>query len=114
MAKDLEPQHVYKKARTPEARARQMQALAVDLSEKRLREGTASAAEIVYWLKQTSEREQLEIENLRMQRVLLQAKTDQINNQSKDHEAYATAMEFFAGYLPSTNDDVIEGEFTES
>lgn len=112
MANDLEPQHVYKKGRTPEQRARQLQSLAVDLSEKRLREGTASAAEIVYWLKQTSEKERLEIENLKMQNMLLNAKSEQINNQSKDHETYAKAMKFFAGYLPSQG-DIIEGEFTE-
>ena len=48
------PQRAYKPARSPEQREMQMMALAMELSEKRLQEGTASASEIVYWLNQAS------------------------------------------------------------
>lgn len=53
------------RATSPEEREQQLVMLATDLVEKRLREGTASSAEIVHFLKLASSREQLEQEKLR-------------------------------------------------
>ena len=47
-------------AMTPEGREGQMVALAVDLAERQLREGTASSQVITHFLKLGSERERLE------------------------------------------------------
>lgn len=102
-----------KRATTPEQRAQQLAALAVDLSEKRLREGTASSAEIVYWLKQASPQAQLERENLELQNKLLQAKRDAIIKEDEDDRIYREAMAAFSGYLPAGHNDVIDGEFHE-
>ena len=54
-------------ALTPEAREKQLVALAVDLVEKRLREGTASSQEVTQILKLGSARASLEKEMLRHQ-----------------------------------------------
>lgn len=100
-----------RKAVTPEQREKRMMALAVELSEQRLRDGTASSAEIVYWLKQASPQARLERRNLEIQNQLLEAKREAIINEQKGNKDYAAALEAFTGYLPSQ--DVIDGEFTE-
>ena len=63
-------------AKTPEGRERQLVALAVDVAEKQLRDGTASAQVITHYLKLGTTREQLEQERLRSEIVLQQAKAD--------------------------------------
>lgn len=103
--------------RTPEQYDKKMQALAMQVSEERLRNGEASSAEIVFWLQRASPANQLKEENLRLQNEMLQAKTESINSERKSNEAYADAMRAFAGYLPSRGDeegdDWIDGEFVE-
>ena len=103
--------------RTPEQYDKKMQALAMQVSEERLRNGEASSAEIVFWLNRASPTNQLKEENLRLQNEMLQAKTEAINSERKSNEAYTEAMRAFAGYLPShgdeEGDDWIDGEFVE-
>lgn len=102
-----------KRALTPQQREQQLAALAVDLSEKRLREGTASSAEIVYWLKQASPQVRLERENLELQNQLLKAKKDAIIREGEDDRVYHEAMAAFSGYLPTATNEIIDGEFRE-
>jgi len=99
-----------KPARTPEARQKQIMALAIDLSQKRILEGTASSAEIVYWLKQSSPQTQLELENLRMQTELLEAKIKAINDAEKDSASYLEAYNAMKGYKPT---ETIDGDYEE-
>lgn len=101
--------------RTPQEYDLKMQALAMQVSEERLRNGEASSAEIVFWLKRASPDERLKEENLRLQNELLSAKTEQLNSERKSNEAYIEAMRAFAGYLPTRDDDGgdwIDGEFS--
>src|SRR5574344_2024207 len=84
------------KPRDPRARDEYMQALAMELSERRLREGTASSAEIVFWLKRSSPK--MKMENLELQNKLLSAKTEAINSERLGNEKYEEAMRMFAGY----------------
>jgi hypothetical protein len=51
-------------AATPEARENQLAALAYDLAEKQLREGTASSQVVTHFLKAVSTRERVEKEIL--------------------------------------------------
>jgi hypothetical protein len=108
-----EPTHeLSKKARTPEQRLLQLQALAVDTVERRLREGTASGAEILYFLKTTSPKEIRELEQLELQNELLRAKIGAIQTEQESNRIYADALKAFAGYRPAlSKDDVIDGEF---
>lgn len=103
---------VHKKARTPEARARQLQSLAVDLSESRLRDGTASSQEIIFWLKQASPERALELRNLALQGDLIQAKLDALKSEQQGNQAYLDAMDALRGYQPS-RDEIIEGDYHE-
>ena len=84
--------------RDPRARDEYMQAFAMELSERRLREGTASSAEIVFWLKRSSPKEKMEMENLELQNKLLSAETEAIDSERLGNEKYGESMRMLAGY----------------
>ena len=67
-------------ALTPEARENQMIALAVDLAEKQLLEGTASSQVITHYLKLGTTKEKLEREILEKQKALIEAKTENLQS----------------------------------
>ena len=89
-----------KRAETPEARENQMIALAVDLAEKQLTEGTASAQVITHYLKLATTREKIEKEILEKQKDLITAKTDKIKSQATSEELYAEALAAMKRYRP--------------
>lgn len=79
-------------ATTPEARENQMIALAVDLAEKQLREGTASSQVITHYLKLGSTKEKLEKEILEKQKELITAKTENLQSAKRIEELYSDAI----------------------
>jgi len=82
----------------PEARENQMIALAVDLAEKQLRDGTASSQVITHFLKLATSKEKLEQEILAEQKKLLVAKTDSYKSSARVEELYADALEAMRTY----------------
>lgn len=80
-------------ATTPQARENQLIALAVDLAEKQLKEGTASAQVITHYLKLASTRERIEEDILRKQKDLLEAKTESLKSQKRTEELYQNALD---------------------
>ncbi len=85
-------------ATTPEGRENQMISLAVELAEKQLAEGTASAQVISHYLKLGSSREKLEQERLARENELLKAKTDVIASQKRVEELYVNALNAMRSY----------------
>lgn len=85
-------------ARTPQAREQQLVALAVDLAEKQIVAGTASAQVITHFLKLGSERDKLEREKLTRENELLKAKSVAIASQQRVDQLYAEAMTAFKHY----------------
>lgn len=79
-------------AKTPEAREQQCIALAVDLAEKQLREGTASSQVIAHYLKLGSIKARLENEILEKQKELISAKTEQLKSAKVIEELYSKAL----------------------
>ena len=73
-------------ALTPEARENQMIALAVDLAEKQLLEGTASSQVITHYLKLGTTKEKLEREILEKQKALIEAKTENLQSAKRIEE----------------------------
>lgn len=67
-------------ALSPEARENQMIALAVDLAEQQLRDGTASSQVITHFLKLGTTKAELEREKLIEENKLLRAKTEAIES----------------------------------
>ena len=85
-------------ALTPEAREMQLISLAVDLAEKQLIEGTASAQVITHYLKLGSTKEKLEREKLEEENKLLRAKTENLQSQKNIEEAYLKAINAMKRY----------------
>lgn len=79
-------------ARTPEARENQMIALAYDLAEERLRQGTATSAEVVHFLKLGSLKERQELELTKKKMELMQAKTEALQSAKRIEELYGAAI----------------------
>ena len=92
-------------ALTPEARENQMIALAVDLAEKQLMEGTASSQVITHFLKLGSSKAELEREKLAMDNELIRAKTESIQSQKKMEEVYLNALNAMKRYSGHGDDD---------
>ena len=90
-------------ATTPEARENQLIALAVDLAEEQLRNGTASAQVQSFYIKLGSSREKLEQERLMRENELLQAKSEAIASAQRVEALYKdalNAMRSYAGQEP--------------
>ena len=85
-------------ASTPEAREQQLIALAVDLAEKQLIEGTASSQVISHFLKLGSIRAQIEKELLEKQRDLAAAKAESIKSGARMEELYLNAVNAMKSY----------------
>lgn len=92
-------------ARTPEARENQLISLAVDLAEKQLREGTASAQVITHYLRLGTTRERVEREILEEQKKLLEAKTESLQSQKRTEELYKKALDAMRVYSGGGNTD---------
>ena len=98
-------------ALTPEAREDQLIALATNLVEKRLIEGTASSQETVHFLKLATTRARLEREKLELDNELTKAKTESIRAQKRSDELFAEAIRAFKTY--SGNRSADEDEYYE-
>ena len=85
-------------ALTPEARENQMIALAVDLAEKQLLEGTASSQVITHYLKLGSTKERIEKEILEKQKELISAKTESLQSAKRIEELYTEALNAMRNY----------------
>lgn len=85
-------------ASTLEGREQQLSALAVDLAEKQLREGTASAQVITHYLKLASTREKLEQKKLESEVELRRAQIESIESQKSIEELYANAIKAMQTY----------------
>lgn len=92
-------------AATPEGRENQLIALAVDLAEKQLLEGTASSQVISHYLKLGSTKERIEKEILLHQKELIKAKTDSIKSAKKVEELYSNALNAMRTYTGRGGDD---------
>lgn len=97
-------------ATTPEARENQLIAAAMDLAEKQLLEGTASAAVVVHYLKLGSIREQLERKKLEEENRLLTAKVDALASAADSSEMYRKALEAMQRYSGQEPGEVIHHE----
>lgn len=85
-------------ATTPEARENQLIALATDLAERQLEEGTASSAVISHYIKLASSRERREQRKLDLEANLMQAKIDAIESGQRVEELYKGAINAMRAY----------------
>jgi len=92
------PEKKIRPALSPEARENQMIALAIDLAEKQLIEGTASSQVITHYLKLGSTKERIEKEILEKQKDLIEAKTQSLHTAQKIEEMYGEALNAMRRY----------------
>lgn len=85
-------------ALTPDARENQMAALAMDLVEQRLRDGTASSQETTHFLKLVSSKARLEQEKMRLENDLTAAKTKALANMDEIKDLYENALKAMRHY----------------
>lgn len=90
---------------TLEGRENQLIAYAVDLAEKQLREGTASAQVITHYLKLGSTRERKEQAKLQKEIELAQAKIEALQSAEELKDLYKDAMEAMRSYSGSSDEN---------
>lgn len=81
-----------------EARENQLIALAYDLVEQRLLDGTATSQETTHFLKLGSMRNRYEMEKLKRENELLVAKKEALQSAQSLEELYTSAMNAMKGY----------------
>lgn len=91
-------------ALTPEARENQLIALAMDLVEERLRNGTATSQETTHFLKLGSVKERLEREKIEKENELLKAKTEALQSSKHIEELYENAIKAFSSYKSNSDE----------
>lgn len=87
-----------KPAITPEERENQLVALAYDVAEQKLRNGTASSQLVVHFLRAGSTRDELEKARIEQQNKLDAAKITAMESQAKLELLFKEAMEAITSY----------------
>lgn len=85
-------------ATTAEGREQQLGSYAYDLAEKRLLDGSASASEVIYFLKANSIRERKELARLENENLLTKAKIAQAGQADRMEGLMRDAMQAFTEY----------------
>lgn len=98
-------------ATTLEGRNDQLIALAFNLAERRLSEGTASAQEVVHFLKAGSANARLEQEKLRNENLVLETRVKEMEARRNSDDVYSKALAAFRGY--SGTGPILEDEDEE-
>ena len=97
-------------ATTPEARENQLIGLAVDLAERQMLEGTASAQVITHYLKLASSREKMEKEKLLQEVEVLKSKNEALQANRGSEDMYKKALDAMRSYqgAPPLGEDYYE------
>lgn len=91
-------------AKDPEARENQLIALAIDVAERQLSEGTASAQVITHYLKLGTTKERLEKEKLARENELLRVKAEAYESQKNIETLYKDAINAMKAYSGMDSD----------
>jgi hypothetical protein len=100
-----------KPASTPEELDHEMINLAVDLTRRQLRDGTASAQVITHYLKLGSNRERLEQARLEMEVELLRTKRETIESEVRAELLYGKVVSALKLYNGQPLDEQEEEEY---
>lgn len=91
-------------AATPQERESQLTSLAYDLAERRLVDGSATAQEVVFFLKAGSQREQLEQQKLLQENMVLAARAEQMAQNNRLEQLMGEALNAFRSYSGGDED----------
>lgn len=87
-----------RRALTDKSRENQLIALAIDVAEQQLRDGSASSAVITHFLKLGTEREKLEREKLQKENKLIEARVESLAQAQRIEELYEQALSAMKSY----------------
>lgn len=96
------PKRQHSPASSPESREGQLINLAVDLAERQLIDGTASAQVITHYLKLATKEEALKRKILQEQATLIEAKVENLKSAAQTEIAYKEAIEAMKRYGASS------------
>lgn len=83
---------------SPEEREQEMIELAMRCAEQQLRDGTASPAVVVHFLKRTDPEERKKLEKMEKEIALLQAKIESYESSKRLEDLYANAINALRSY----------------
>ena len=92
-------------ASSPEEREQQIIGLAYDLAEKQMRDGTASSQVITHFLKRGNIQAELEVEKLRKENALLEAKKAALESAQRSEELFSEAIKVMKKYRGYNEED---------
>lgn len=90
---------------TPEEREKFLQSLAYDVAEEQLKSGNASSQLITLLIKGGGAQGALELENLRSNNRLLNARIEGLESAVRMEASIEAALEAFRSYAPSLQDE---------
>lgn len=91
-------------ALSPAAKENEMISLAMDCAEQQMRDGTASSAVIVHFLKLGTEKSKVELAKLEHETALLQAKTNALESSARNEELTAKVLDALKLYGGASDD----------
>lgn len=92
-------------AATPEERENQCISLAFDRAEQQLRDGTASSQVITHFLKLATVKYEYEIEQMKRNNKLLEAKTNAIEAAENTEKLYSDAIKAMQKYRGTSSNE---------
>lgn len=92
-------------ARTPEQRESQLISLAMDNAERMMREGNAPSQVVTHFLKLATSKNTLELEKLRADKELAEAKVVDMQMRQRTDEKYEAALNAFRIYSGEEYED---------
>ena len=95
---DTKKKDISKPAMSDEAVENRLISKAYKAVEKRIEDGTATAAELTHFLRLGSAKEQLELEKLKKENALLAAKADSLRSQEEVNDLYANSIKALGKY----------------
>lgn len=91
-------------ALSPAAKENEMISLAMDCAEQQMRDGTASSAVLVHFLKLGTEKSKVELAKLEHETALLQAKTTALESSARNEELTAKVLDALKLYGGASDD----------
>lgn len=97
-------------AKTPEGRENRLISLSIDLAEKQLEAGTASAQVQLHFLKLGTIKAKLELKKIEQEILQLAAKTEALESAKRVEELYATALKNMRVYqgIPDEDEEYLD------